>query len=181
MGIVKKVNNEILLKVNYGTKQYFYSVLKRFNDLVVAVPQDSDVVQSEYKYQPILFAPQEFQTFVDYIYFDEKLLENLSKVSKEDVINMWLLSNPKRKNYSNISEMRKDALDNILFFSDDNYDMTHLKEIINASKFSINPISSEHESIIIYMDSEEGVYEWNCLIKIDNKIYLKIDNKYYIK
>lgn len=111
MGIVKKVNNEILLKVNYGTKQYFYSVLKSFNDLVVAVPQDSDVVQSEYKYQPILFDPQEFQTFVDNIYFDEKLLENLSKVSKEDIINMWLLSNPKRKNYSNISEMRKDILE----------------------------------------------------------------------
>ncbi|MGM0218739.1 T7SS effector LXG polymorphic toxin [Enterococcus sp. AZ126] len=53
--IVKKVNNDIFLKVNYGTKQYFYSVLKRFNDLVVAVPRDSDAVQSEYKYQPMIF------------------------------------------------------------------------------------------------------------------------------
>ncbi|WP_228470702.1 hypothetical protein [Listeria welshimeri] len=181
LGMVKKVDDEILLRVNYGTEQYFYSIIKCIDDLKVTVPREPDLLQKEYKYQPIVFNTVEFKRFVDNIYFDETLLEHLPEVSKKDLVNMWLLSSPNHKNYKDMNEMKKDMLGNILFFSDDNYYVSQLSNMINASEFSINIIPDNYELVVIYVDSdEEGIYEWNGLIKLNNRIYLKLDDRYYL-
>lgn len=181
LGLVSRVGKESFFNVNYGTKKSFPSVLKIINNFTVAVPRELDLVQSDYMYQPIIFDNKEFKEFVDNIYFDTELLEYLPKVSKEDIINMWMLSYPNRKNYSAIDEMKKDIINNILFFSDETYNLSLLNSVIEAPEFSINYIPSSYESIIIYMDSDEGIYEWNGLIKIENTIYLRLDEKYYVK
>lgn len=181
LGMVKKVDDEILLRVNYGTEQYFYSIIKCIDDLKVTVPREPDLLQKEYKYQSIIFDSVEFKEFVDNIYFDEELLEHLPEVNNKDLVNMWLLSSPNHKNYKDVNEMKKDILDNILFFSDDNYAVFQLSNMINTSEFSINPIPDNYELVVIYVDSdEEGIYEWNGLIKLDNRIYLKLDEGYYL-
>ncbi|MBC1643171.1 hypothetical protein IA812_09240 [Listeria welshimeri] len=167
--------------MNYGTEQYFYSIIKCIDDLKVTVPREPDLLQKEYKYQPIVFNTVEFKRFVDNIYFDETLLEHLPEVSKKDLVNMWLLSSPNHKNYKDMNEMKKDMLGNILFFSDDNYYVSQLSNMINASEFSINIIPDNYELVVIYVDSdEEGIYEWNGLIKLNNRIYLKLDDRYYL-
>ncbi|MCB8534692.1 hypothetical protein KMA60_12805 [Enterococcus faecalis] len=167
--------------MNYGTEQDFYSIIKCINDLKVAVPRESDLLQKEYKYQPIIFDSIEFKEFVDNNYFDEELLEYLPEVKKKDLVNMWLLSSPHHKNYKDLNEMKKDMLDNILFFSDDNYTVSQLSNMINTSEFSINPIPDNYELVVIYVDSdEERIYEWNGLIKLDNRIYLRLDGRYYL-
>lgn len=181
LGMVKKVDDEILLRVNYGTEQYFYSIIKCFNDLKVMVPREPDLLQKEYKYQPIIFDSVEFKEFVNSIYFDEELLEHLPEIDKKDLINMWFLSNPNHQSYTNVIEMRKDMLDNILFFSDDKYDVSQLSNMINMSEFSINPIPDNYEIVVIYVDSDdEEIYEWNGLIKIDGRVCLKLDDNYYL-
>lgn len=181
LGMVKKVDSEILLRVNYGTEQDFYSIIKCINDLKVVVPREPDLLQKEYKYQPIIFDSIEFKEFVDNNYFDEELLEYLPEVKKKDLVNMWLLSSPHHKNYKDLNEMKKDMLDNILFFSDDNYTVSQLSNMINTSEFSINPIPDNYELVVIYVDSdEERIYEWNGLIKLDNRIYLRLDGRYYL-
>lgn len=181
LGIVNKTENETLLNVNYGIKECSHSVLKSINNFKIAVPKESDLIQSEYKYEPIIFDSNEFKEFVDNIYFDKELLENLPKVSRRDIINMWLLSYPNRKDYLNIAEMKKEIMNRILFFSDENYDLSHLNSIISASKFSVNKIPNSYEAIMIYMDSDEGVYEWVSLIKIETSVYLRLDEHYYVK
>lgn len=181
LGMVRKIEEGVLLRVNYGTEQFFYSIIKCIDGLKVIVPRDPDLLQKEYKYQPIIFNNIEFKEFVDNIYFDEKLLENLPKIHKKDLINMWLLSNPNHKNYTDVNEMRKDVLDNILFFSDDNYDVSQLSNMINTYEFSINQIPNNNELVVAYVDNDgEGIYEWNSLLKLDNRIYLKLDDTYYL-
>lgn len=181
LGIVTKVEDEILLRVNYGTEQYFYSIIKCIDDLKVIVPREPDLLQKEYKYQPIIFDRTEFTEFIENIYFNEKLLEYLPKVNKKDLVNIWMLSNPIHKNYKDVDEMKKDILDNILFFSEDNYVLSQLKDTINTPEFMISQIPENHELVIIYIDNDgKEIYEWNSLIKIDNRIYLKIDDSYYL-
>lgn len=181
LGMVKKVGDEILLRVNYNTEKYFYSIIKHSNGLKVIVPREPDLLQKEYKYEPIIFDSVEFKEFVNNIYFDEELLEHLSEVNKKDLINMWLLSSSDCKNYKDVNEMKKDILNNILFFSDDCYTVSQLSNLINTSEFSINAIPDNYKLVLIYVDSDtKGIYEWNGLIKIDNRIYLKLDDKYYL-
>lgn len=181
LGIVTKVEDEILLRVNYGTEQYFYSIIKCIDDLKVIVPREPDLLQKEYKYQPIIFDRTEFTEFIENIYFNEKLLEYLPEVNKKDLVNIWMLSNPILKNYKDVDEMKKDILDNILFFSEDNYVLSQLKDTINTPEFMISQIPENHELVIIYIDNDgKEIYEWNSLIKIDNRIYLKIDDSYYL-
>ncbi|MDN3076636.1 hypothetical protein P0E51_11135 [Enterococcus faecalis] len=181
LGIVTKVEDEILLRVNYGTEQYFYSIIKCIDDLKVIVPREPDLLQKEYKYQPIIFDRTEFTEFIENIYFNEKLLEYLPEVNKKDLVNIWMLSNPIHKNYKDVDEMKKDILDNILFFSEDNYVLSQLKDTINTPEFMISQIPENHELVIIYIDNDgKEIYEWNSLIKIDNRIYLKIDDSYYL-
>lgn len=181
LGLVSKIGNETFLNVNYGTKKRFHSVLKSSNNFKVAVPKEPDFLQSEYAYQFLIFDNEEFKEFIDNIYFDKKPLENSVEISKEDIINTWMLSYPNRKNYSSVSEMKTDIINNILFFSEDAYDVSQLNSIIDTSEFSINKIPVSYENIIIYVDSDEGVYEWSSLIKIDNIIYLKLGDNYFVK
>ncbi|MBO0444338.1 hypothetical protein JZO79_12005 [Vagococcus fluvialis] len=181
LGILKKTENDILLRVNYNTEKYFNSKIKYIDDLKVVVPKEPDLLQKDYKYQTIIFNTAEFKEFIDNIYFDEKLIKNLSKVNKKDLLNMWFFSIPNHKNYINLDEMKKDILSNILFFSDDNFDINQLSNMINTSEFSINPIPDNHESVSIYVDSDkEEMYEWNGLVKINNRIFLKLDDRYYL-
>lgn len=181
LGIIKEIENGICFRTNYGTQNYFYSVLKRFNSLIVTVPKKPDFLKKDYLYQPLYLEEQEFNSFMDVTYSDSRPLNNLSKITKNDLVNIWLLSNPTRKNFSDEHEMRRETLLNILFFSDNDYELSLLNEQINDYGFSINEIPNNSESIIIYMDGDEGIYEWNGLIKIDEKVYLKLDDDYYMK
>lgn len=181
LGLVSKLGNETFLNINYGTKKIFQSILKSNNNLTVAVPKEPDFFQSDYTYQCLIFDNEEFKEFIDNIYFDRELLEKSQKISKEDIVNAWMLTYPNRKNYLSINEMKTDIINHILFFSEDACNVDQLNSIIDNSELSINQIPVSYENIIIYVDSDEGVYEWNGLIKIDNVIYLKLDENYYVK
>ncbi|HCE5109379.1 TPA: A-kinase anchor protein 11, partial [Listeria monocytogenes] len=43
---------------------------------------------------------------------------------------MWFVSNPQHKTYINEMEMQENISNNILFFSDDEYDISCLKNVI---------------------------------------------------
>lgn len=77
-------------------------------------------------------------------------------------------------------EMQENISNNILFFSDDEYDISCLKNVINKPDLSVHPIDSNYEVITIYMDGDAGMYEWKGIVIIDNNAYLKIDKHYYI-
>lgn len=87
-------------------------------------------LKAEYKYEPIIFNKQEFDEFIDCIYVDEKLISSIPQLNKEDILNMWFLSNPLHKTYSNEMEMQENIINNILFFSDDEYDISCLKRLL---------------------------------------------------
>ncbi|EHC6301072.1 A-kinase anchor protein 11 [Listeria monocytogenes] len=93
---------------------------------------------------------------------------------------MWFLSNPLHKTYSNEMEMQENIINNILFFSDDEYDISCLKKVINKPDLSVHPIDSNYEVITIYMDGDAGMYDWDGIIIINNNAYLKIDKHYYM-
>lgn len=114
------------------------------------------------------------------IYVDEKLISSIPQINKEDILNMWFLSNPLHKTYNNEMEMQENIINNILFFSDDEYDISCLKNVINKPDLSVHPIDSNYEVITIYMDGDAEMYEWKGIVIIDNNAYLKIDTHYYI-
>ncbi|MCA5013051.1 MULTISPECIES: hypothetical protein [unclassified Enterococcus] len=180
IGILSKVENKIFLRINYGTPDYFYSEIKYLGNNIISVPRQPNLLNSQYRYQPLIFNTQEFEAFIDTVYFDKELLKELSEVSKEDLINMWLLSNPNRGNYSDILELEQSTLKNILFFSDDCFDVSNLKKVIDSSSTVISQICGNLEPVIIYMDSDKGMYEWSGLVKIEDKILLRLDDYYFI-
>ncbi|EAF4518558.1 A-kinase anchor protein 11 [Listeria monocytogenes serotype 4b] len=93
---------------------------------------------------------------------------------------MWFVSNPQHKTYINEMEMQENIVNNILFFSDDEYDIFCLKNTINKPDLSVHPIDSNYEVITIYMERDAGMYEWDGIVILDNNAYLKIDKHYYI-
>ncbi|NVR18500.1 hypothetical protein HXA80_13000, partial [Listeria monocytogenes] len=124
LGIVSQVESEICLRLNYGTNKHFYWILKKCGDFILAVPKKVEFLKAEYKYEPIIFNKQEFDEFIDCIYVDEKLISSIPQLNKEDILNMWFVSNPLHKTYSNEMEMQENIINNILFFSDDEYDIS---------------------------------------------------------
>ncbi len=105
LGIVSQVESELCLRLNYRTNKHFYSILKKFGDFILAVPKKVGFLKAEYKYEPIIFNKQEFDEFIDCIYVEEKLISSIPQLNKEDILNMWFLSNPLHKTYSNEMEM----------------------------------------------------------------------------
>ncbi|EAC4201029.1 hypothetical protein ACTNHA_001315 [Listeria monocytogenes] len=180
LGIVSQVESELCLRLNYRTNKHFYSILKKFGDFILAVPKKVGFLKAEYKYEPIIFNKQEFDEFIDCIYVEEKLISSIPQLNKEDILNMWFLSNPLHKTYSNEMEMQENIINNILFFSDDEYDISCLKKVINKPDLSVHPIDSNYEVITIYMDGDAGMYDWDGIIIINNNAYLKVDKHYYM-
>ncbi|EAA0390308.1 hypothetical protein B1N21_12110, partial [Listeria monocytogenes] len=131
LGIVSQVESELCLSLNYGSNKHFYSILKKCGDFIVAVPKKVEFLKAEYKYEPIIFNKQEFDEFIDCIYVDKNLISSVPQISKEDLLNIWFVSNPQHKTYINEMEMQENIVNNILFFSDDEYDISCLKNTIN--------------------------------------------------
>lgn len=52
-----------------------------------------------------------------------------------------------------------------------------LNETINIQK--MNRDISNH--ITLYIDLSDELYEWSCIIKVDNKFYFKLIDKYVIE
>ncbi|EAD3492784.1 hypothetical protein ARO55_13750, partial [Listeria monocytogenes] len=71
LGIVSQVESEQYLRLNYGSNKYFYSILKKCGDFIVAVPKKVEFLKAEYKYEPIIFNKQKFDEFIDCIYVDK--------------------------------------------------------------------------------------------------------------
>ncbi|BDR59329.1 hypothetical protein [Xylocopilactobacillus apicola] len=179
LGLILNKNGKIVLRLNYGTNQYFETELKYSKDFIVVVPLVPEMLKDTYKYVPIIFSDDEFKTFLEVIYADVELFKNLPDLSKQDLLNMWLLSSSIQKNYLNLIEMENDILNRILFLSNDKYDVGDIKYIIKELKGSIYKIPENSEDVVSYIDSADGICEWNGLIKIGEKIHLKIDEDHY--
>ncbi|EAF3151002.1 hypothetical protein CSI31_15275, partial [Listeria monocytogenes] len=81
--------------------------MKKCGDFILAVPKKVEFLKTEYKYEPIIFNKQEFDEFIDCIYVDKNLISNVPQISKEDLLNMWFVSNPQHKTYINEMEMQE--------------------------------------------------------------------------
>lgn len=180
--VLHKEGNNLLMDLNYGTKSNFSTMILRGDNIILSVPIQPGMLEEGYIYQPLIFTLDEFKTLISHSYYDDgSLFHSLKEVSKDDLLNMWLLTAPNHQNYTDRHEMLTDIINSILFISDDIFDVTVIHDIIHSTEFTVKSTPKLYKSITIYIDGVDGVLEWNSLLSINGELYFRINENYYIE
>jgi hypothetical protein len=182
IGLISYANNRLELKLNYGTDSNYLLEIKKLGNIIITVPIEEHLLNAEYMYIPLVFEKDEYEAFIEIAYIDRELLKNIRQANKQDIHNM-LLGNFKYK--FNISEYLKfdDVINNIIAFSGNDIELSeginHMSS--NDSVYLQRIGGNESQDVVVFIDLSGKLYEWNLIIKIDNKFYFKIVEDYILE
>ena len=172
-------DNKIELFLNYGSGDYYPYKIRMKENLFLAIPKEPDFLNADYKYTPIIFTDEEFKELLDISYIDKEFYKRIPSATNQDIITMWLCSYHREDSYTNLTEMKKTILNNIIAFSNGEEIFDKVTEIINKPNLSIINNTESFELITAYIEIENKISEWECLIRLHNEYFIKLD-EYYI-
>lgn len=94
---------------------------------------------------------------------------------------MWLCSYHRQDSYISLTEMKKTILNNIIAFSNGEEIFDKVSEIINEPNLSIINNIENFELITAYIEIENKISEWECLIRLHNEYFIKLDDYYIVQ
>ncbi|MDD2959673.1 MAG: hypothetical protein PHR92_14350 [Lachnospiraceae bacterium] len=182
IGLISCINGKLELKLNYGTDSYYSSVIKKTDDVIITVPTESGLLESDYKYKPLVFDNDEYEELVEISYIDRELLKKVQQVNQQDIYNI-LLSDFKHK--FNISEYLdfSDIISNIITFSEEEDELAVcISNITSNNNINLQRlVEKDSKSITVYVDISGNLCEWEAVLKIDDKFYFKIVDDYVME
>lgn len=182
IGLISYVNDRLELKLNYGTDLYYYSELKKVDDIIITVPMKEYLLKDDYMYIPLVFDEEEYEELVEISYVDRELLKNIQQVNKQDLCNILLNNFKYRFDIEGYLEVN-DIINSIITFSEDEVELAErINNMISNENINLQRIGEEDsKNITIFIDFLGNLYEWNSIVKIGDKFYLKIVDDYMME
>lgn len=181
IGLLSYTNDNLELKLNYGTVIYHPCELKRIDNIIMTVPIKEYLYKSDYLYIPLVFETEEYEQFIDISYIDRELLDNIHQVNKQDIYNLLMM---RFKSECCILESLsfKDIVDNIVACSEETDKViAHIHSSLNNEIVNIRTLDkNDLKNITLYVDFSDKLYEWSPISKVDENYYFHLIDKYVI-
>lgn len=182
MGIIQNESTQLELVLNFNTNKNHKFEIKRLHNLFIAIPKEPECLKGDFVDVTITLTEEELIELIEMSYLSKSLVRDIPLAKNEDIIKTWLLTFHNRSNYSSYKELKRHIQESIVYFS--NNDKEVLKyfdaNINEKDDMEIKMINASTELVTLYLAVEGNTYEWNSIVKINEKIYLKIDDVYVI-
>lgn len=181
VGIIKKENTDTLISLNYDTDSIYTYVLKKKDEYIVGIPSITEGANVQ-KYYPLVFTEEEYDGFLQKCYTDESITSGLQECKNEELIQMWACSHNASIFSQNTSDVDINSLYNSIVLISNNMSVDDLEDFLSSKYLKLEEFSQSKkvERITMYLDLG-NVEEWNCLIAIDNDVYLKLTDTFVIR
>ena len=182
IGLISYTNERLQLNLNYGKKINYPCEIKKIDNIIITVPIKEYLYKSDYIYIPLVFEQQEYKEFIEISYIDRTLLNNVQQMNKQDIYNLLVM---KFKSEFMVLEALsfKDIVNSIIACSEgSDYLIESVKNSLSNETVNIQKMNKDNlNHSILYIDLLDNLYEWNCIIKVDNEFYFKLIDNYAIE
>ena len=181
IGLISHVHDRLELRLNYGTDKYYISEIKKIGDIIITTPLEVEDLNEDYLYLPLILTSEEYDEIIEISYIDRNLLENIQKATMDDIKRI-LLHNFKNELKVNIEvENFDELLDNVIAFSEHDEEIEGALERIDEHEIVISRLQEDAlTNIIMYIDIENNVYEWDEVLYGEKNFYVKIVDDYVL-